>query len=263
MPSVKENREKWGSAYGWPEDGDEWSRPWGGAEMQWHWMVKPRIRSYLPAARIVEIAPGYGRWTQFLILEAERLWAADILESCIIACNKRFSRFAHASFFLNDGASLSCVADGEADFIFSFDSLVHAEADTIEAYLREIGRKLSKDGVAFMHHSNLGEYPVQAWLSGIPKLRAGLRWLGLLEKRCHWRGKSVTAAKVEEIARGHGLQCISQELVNWSTRRALIDCFTTLVRPDSKWARENRVVRNHRFMLEAEGIRRLASLYGS
>jgi hypothetical protein len=57
------------------------------------------------------------------------------------------------------GKSLSAVADGSIDFAFSFDSLVHFEVDAMESYLRELACKLSADGVAFLDHSNLGEYP--------------------------------------------------------------------------------------------------------
>ena len=44
-------------------------------------------------------------------------------------------------------------------FVFSFDSLVYAENDVIAAYLSQLARKLSPDGVGFIHHSNIGAYP--------------------------------------------------------------------------------------------------------
>jgi hypothetical protein len=43
------------------------------------------------------------------------------------------------------------------DFLFSFDSLVHAEQDVIAAYLSQLARKLSP--MASIHHSNIGAYP--------------------------------------------------------------------------------------------------------
>jgi hypothetical protein len=50
------------------------------------------------------------------------------------------------------------VPDDSIDFVFSFDSLVHAEADVMQAYLNQLVRKLKLNGVGFIHHSNIGEY---------------------------------------------------------------------------------------------------------
>ncbi len=35
------------------------------------------------------------------------------------------------------------VADRNVDFVFCFDSLVHADADVIQDYLRQLGRNLT------------------------------------------------------------------------------------------------------------------------
>src|SRR4029077_1318302 len=65
----------------------------------------------------------------------------------------------HLAFYVNDGSSLDVVPDGSVDFVFSFDSLVHAEKDVIERYIQQLSKKLKLDGVGFIHHSNLGAYP--------------------------------------------------------------------------------------------------------
>jgi hypothetical protein len=77
------------------------------------------------------------------------------------------------------------VLDGGVDFIFSFDSLVHAEDAVLKAYVAEFAKKLRPNGAAFLHHSNLGEYisriEVQSRFPKIPKL------LGLLKRlQCDW-----------------------------------------------------------------------------
>ena len=38
--------------------------------------------------------------------------------------------------YLNDGRSLSMIADGSVDFIFSFDSFVHPDRDVVETPIR-------------------------------------------------------------------------------------------------------------------------------
>jgi len=56
------------------------------------------------------------------------------------------------------------------------------------------------------------------------------------------------------------LRCIGQELVNWGTRRVLLDCFSSVVRANSPRVRDRRVARNPCFMSEAESIRRASRL---
>ena len=57
------------------------------------------------------------------------------------------------------------VGDAAVDFAFSFDSLVHVEAETLADYLAELARVLVPDGVGFLHHSNFGTYraPPTPW----------------------------------------------------------------------------------------------------
>jgi hypothetical protein len=46
-----------------------------------------------------------------------------------------------------------------------------------------------------------------------------------------WRAEDVTAELFAQLCSEHGLACIAQGLVNWENRSALIDCFSTFVRP--------------------------------
>jgi SAM-dependent methyltransferase len=262
MPSIEENKKKWGETYAWPHRGDEWSAPWGSPAMQWYGLILPRIHRFLPVQRILEIAPGHGRWTDFLRHYAEELMIVDLSESCIEACKARFSGDGTIFFHVNDGKSLDMARDDSVDFIFSFDSLVHADDAVLQQYVKEFAKKLSRDGVAFIHHSNLGEYGFQVKYSKIPKLRALLRMVGVLERNLHLRSSSMTARKMLDFCKASGLCCITQELVNWITQSSLTDCFSTVVRKDSKWARETRVFRNHSFMKDAENIKVLAHFYG-
>ena len=49
MAKLEENKQVWDGGYEWPAAGDEWSEAWGGAEMQWHGVLMPRIHRFLPA----------------------------------------------------------------------------------------------------------------------------------------------------------------------------------------------------------------------
>lgn len=263
MPSVEENREKWGSAYCWPQDGDEWSSPWGGPDMQWNWVIAPRLAQFFPARKVLEIAPGRGRWTRFLVGHAEHFLAVDLSNKCIESCRERFKERRNAEFHVNDGRSLDCAGDGEIDLVFSFDSLVHVDSDVIDAYVREIARVLSPEGAAFLHHSNLGAYPFRVQLSRVPKVRGVIRNLGLLDKSFHWRAPGMSGDLMISICARHGLVCVGQELVNWGSARVMIDAFSTIVRPGSRWEKKLFIMTNKRFMRDAARTKEFSRLYGA
>ena len=144
--------------YDWKEAGEEWSQPWGSSATQWAGTIFPRIRDCLPAGTILEIAPGFGRWTHYLKDYCDELWAVDKSSDCIEACQQRFASVSHIRCVLNDGHSLSMIPDASVDFVFSFDSFVHPDRDVVEEYLRQLGTKLKIGGKGFIHHSNFGEY---------------------------------------------------------------------------------------------------------
>jgi SAM-dependent methyltransferase len=266
MPTIEENRSLFDEIYDWPQAGEEWSDHWGGPHMQWYGSLLPRISGFVPADTILEVGPGYGRWTAFLKGLCNRLILVDLSESCINRCRERFAKCSHISYFVNDGKSLETVSNSSVDFIFSFDSLVHAEDTVLKAYVAEFAKKLRPNGVAFIHHSNLGEYKrraeVQFQLSKVPKLYRLLERWGICDNLAtQWRAQSMTAAKMALFADESGLECVGQELLNWETRFVLVDCLSTLVPRGSTWSRPNRVVKNAGFMLEARRLSDLSRLY--
>ena len=107
--------------YDWKQAGEEWSEPWGTSDAQWNGTIFPRIRDWLPTGTILEIAPGFGRWTHFLKDYCDELWAVDKSSECIEACRQRFASAPHVRCYLNDGRALSMIRDSSIDFIFSFD----------------------------------------------------------------------------------------------------------------------------------------------
>ena len=252
MPTLEDNKRFWSDEYDWETLGNEWSADWGGPDMQWYGTLLPRIHAFVPTGTILEIACGCGRWTRYLQGLCTRLIAVDLSERCIRICRQRFRDLSHVEFHLNDGTSLAAVS-APLDFVFSFDSLVHADIDVIEAYLSQLAGLLRRDGVVFLHHSNLGEY------ARLPGFETLFSRLGFLERRLHGRDFSVDAAKVAAVAQEHGLQCISQEIVG--AGGLMIDCLSVLVRRDSPRARENRIFRNTGFTREKRNLRRLARLY--
>lgn len=262
MPTVDENKQWWDEGYPWQQGGDEWSRAWGGVDMQWHAAILPRIHAFVPTGTILEIAPGYGRWTQYLKDLCNQLTVVDLSANAIEQCRQRFANASNIDYHVNDGSSLDMAQDGAIDFVFSFDSLVHAEAAVLRSYLQQIARKLTRDGVAFLHHSNLGEYA--RYFDTVDKVpprgQPLLKKIGL-EYRTHWRDAGMTAGKLREFAQQAGLVCVSQELFGWGGSRRLIDAISILTLPGSKWARPLRILRNEDFVRDISVIARLAPLY--
>ncbi|MGE5208241.1 MAG: class I SAM-dependent methyltransferase [Alphaproteobacteria bacterium] len=239
--------------YDWKEAGEEWSQPWGSSKAQWESTILPRIHDCLPAGTILEIAPGFGRWTHYLKDYCQELWAVDKSSDCIDACQQRFAGNPHVHCHLNDGRSLAMIPDSSVDFVFSFDSLVHPDRDIVEGYLHQLGTKLRIGGKGFIHHSNFGEY-VNSPRERLPDFVAKpLIKAGILDW-AHHRNPDMTAELFRELCALNGLHCISQELVNWRGRR-LIDCLSLFVRSDSAPRNSTKIIRNSDFMREAARIR--------
>jgi len=97
------------------------------------------------------------------------------------------------------------IPGSSVDFVFSFDSLVHSGESVVNAYICQLHRILVNGSVAFIYHSNLGEYNgTYSRIRKIPRLEGLLTRLGMLEKELHWRDSSVDAKKVESFAGENG-----------------------------------------------------------
>jgi len=239
--------------YDWTNAGEEWSAPWGSSAAQWSGAILPRIRNCLPAPTILEIGAGFGRWTHYLRDHCETLIAVDRIDQCVNACRQRFQDDPRVRCALNDGRSLPMVANDSIDFIFSFDSLVHAKPEMVEGYLAELVKKLKHGGKGFIHHSNFGEY-ANSFRERLPKALTKLSIKMNLLDWDHRRDRTMTAVLFRDLCKPHGLICLSQELVNWRGRR-LIDCFSMIARGDRSQPVATRVIRNRNFMREAAKIR--------
>jgi len=245
MPTLEGNLNIWDEDYKWEEQGDEWSEAWGSASAHWITTLYPRVKDFLPSRRVLEFAPGHGRWTQYLKDMAEELFVVDLSPNCIEHCKKRFKDDTNINYFVNDGKSIPDeIPDESIDFIFCYDSFVHCEIDIMEAYIKEIKRKLKKGGVAFIHHSNLGEYP--GYVNFTSKIKKGKRFLernGILE-HIHFRAPSVSAKKIKALVEAEGMYCPLQECFPWIKNKRLIDAIT-IIQNESPTGKESKLFRNN------------------
>jgi SAM-dependent methyltransferase len=250
MPTLSENKAYWGDPENWSRDGDHWSAAWGSPAAQWHGAIYPRCFAYL-RGRILEIATGQGRWTQFLRTHADSLIGVDVSGVCTRRCRERFAGDPRLRFEVNDGLTLPMVEDGSIDFAFSFDSLVHADGDVIESYTRELARVLRPGAVAFIHHSNVED--VRWPLASLVKQKIMRKPI-----ECGWRTSSMGARRMRRFAQDAGISCVQQELTTWLGASELIDCMSTLVnRPATLPCH---TFANRGFMDEADSIRRAVEL---
>lgn len=260
MPSIEVNKEAWDNSYKWIASGDEWSLPWGNSTMQWYGTILPRIYSYIPAETILEIGPGYGRWSRFLLNYCKNLVLVDISPKCLDACKKRFAQEKYITYKINNGFSLDFLPEASIDFVFSFDSLVHVEHNILCKYVNQLEKILKPNGTAFIHHSNLGSFKSYFNLvSRLPrKLRRLLEHHNIIDQT-HWRDISVTFNNFRQAIIDANLCCISQETVAWFTKRN-IDCFTIFSKGNGI-SRELQFMENKEFMKEVNYIRKLSELY--
>jgi SAM-dependent methyltransferase len=235
MPDLQWNREIWDGSYDWRTGGEEWSSPWGSSKAQWFTTILPRIGASLPAQHVLEIAPGFGRWTRFLLPAAKNYIGVDIAGKCVKACSERFAEHAHARFLQNDGQSLECIAGSSFDLVFSYDSLVQADYEVIAAYVTQIVPLLSATGVAFIHHSNLA---------------------ALSEPRnVGHRSQTVSADIFDQLVRLSGGRVLVQEVIPWE-QDVMSDCYTTFCRADAYTGTETLYLSDahshHRELLSAQ-----------
>jgi ubiquinone/menaquinone biosynthesis C-methylase UbiE len=247
MASIKENYDVFAVEYTWPERGDEWSKPWGGTRYLWSITILPRIQPFVPSKNILEIAPGFGRCTQFLKELCDNLIVVDISEKCIQACRERFHDSKNIEYYTNDGKSLDMIPDRSINFIFSWDSLVHADKSVMEAYIRQFSRILKPGGSGFIHHSNLAEH--------IDKKTGKLTY-----ENQHFRDETMESSLFLKYSDESGLNCFLQEKINWRGN-FLNDCLSVFTLTNDISRIQTQVIENYNFMEEAKIAKYLSDTY--
>lgn len=152
LNSVALNKAIW-DEWNWNAGGEEWtpSSDWKTS------VVKAILEPYAPhQGRVLEIGPGGGRWTEFLIPRASSYIGIDVSKSAVESCRRRFASIPKAEFVVGSGTDLSAADDNSIDFIWSFDVFVHINEREVGAYLAEIRRVLKPGGLAVIHHGTVG-----------------------------------------------------------------------------------------------------------
>jgi ubiquinone/menaquinone biosynthesis C-methylase UbiE len=157
--SADRNREAW-SSWDWRDRGEEWT-----ISEEWkHALVSEILRPTMPeGGTLLEIGPGAGRWTEFLLESAQRVILVDVSARVLDLCRDRFGENESLSYVLGDGSTLPGVGDESVDGVWSFDAFVHIGPLDLASYLSEIERVLRPGGVGVIHHSSRRD--LKSWRS--------------------------------------------------------------------------------------------------
>ena len=118
-------------------------------------VVKRYLRPHVtPDSVVLEIGPGGGRWTQFLI-SAREVVLVELNAQFFRYLRKRFRRNRRKlRFYQTSGYELAGIDDGSIDFVFSFGTFVHIDPEGIVEYLGEIARVLRSGGTGTIQYAD-------------------------------------------------------------------------------------------------------------
>jgi cyclopropane fatty-acyl-phospholipid synthase-like methyltransferase len=105
-----------------------------------------------PDLTCVEIGPGGGRWTRYL-LTCNTLYCVDFHQELLDELAANF-RAPGMHLIRNNGTDFPGVPDQCCDFLFSYGVFVHLELDAIGAYLRNMRRLLRADSQVVIHYAD-------------------------------------------------------------------------------------------------------------
>lgn len=101
----------------------------------------------------IEIGPGGGRWTRYL-LPCKKLFLVDCVPEVLAEAQRRFRRFKHVEFILNGGYDFPGIPDTCATFVFSFGTFVHLEIEIIRKYLESLRRVLAPSAQVVLQYAD-------------------------------------------------------------------------------------------------------------
>lgn len=161
LENIRKNLALWDRNYGWEADGDEWHHPADQAGVPYEiWksaLVSHLITPYATKAHVLEIAPGHGRWSAFIVEACLHVTLVDLGPRCLDFCRARFAEKTNVDYFLTTGTQLPKHTTGAIDLVFSYDSFVHMSPEVIQAYMGEIARVLRTGGSATIHHADVAD----------------------------------------------------------------------------------------------------------
>lgn len=161
--NIRWNRHMWGDLQAWSER-DNYGYRWGQGLRQSNCAMTPVVIEYLEPhlsrhinLKILELAPGGGRFTAELVRFSREIHLLDMNEACLDICKERFKYYPDVFLYQNDGSTCDVVPHKDFDLIASFDSMVHMTPEVIEGYVGAFSKMLLPGGVLWLDHSGKGQ----------------------------------------------------------------------------------------------------------
>lgn len=163
MASITSNRTTYNNPGTWNRRGDSWTFHADACGQDYETWKRSVVEHFLepflsPETDVLEVGPGFGRWTEFMVGRCRSLTLVDVSDVCIEACHKRFADdLPEEAFLVNDGRSLP-VPDSSQDLVWSFASFVHIDEPEVADYLAECRRVLRPGGRFVIHHAGWNDW---------------------------------------------------------------------------------------------------------
>ncbi len=220
LGSIAWNRAHWENAE-WGQNGNAWTFHADACSTTYEAWKRSVVTTFLDpylqdAQNVIEIAPGHGRWTEYMVGRAGSLTLVDLSASCIDVCRKRFAQHNEIVYLVNNGRSLP-VAEASTNLIWSFGSFVHIDERDTDAYLAEFARVLKPGGRFVIHHSGWADWTLRL----VPLTRrTGKPGRVIQHRLAHgfWKPGgdrvAMSPARFARLATAHGLH-IDRQVRRW------------------------------------------------
>ena len=107
----------------------------------------------------LEIGPGGGRWTRYL-LPSRKLYVVDYYQELLDELKKTYCE-PNMVFVKNNGTDFPEVEDASVDHIYSFGTFVHLDVDLIDRYLENMSRIMRPGGNIVIQYSDKNKIMAQ------------------------------------------------------------------------------------------------------
>lgn len=207
--SVGNNLAQWDWLDPWVGAGDQWTgqaHACGVSYDEWKQALLDRyLHHFSRGGTLLEIGPGHGRWSEWLISHGGLLVCCDISPNCLDVCRQRLAGRGRLRTHVSVGDDLPADLTARVDGVWSYDCFVHLDPQQCRNYLREIARVLVPGGHAVIHHANRTGR-LARWIDWLHKLPSG----SVAEVRPGWRS-GVNARAFRRWAVAAGLHVVRQE----------------------------------------------------